>query len=652
MKEDSEEKANTQQQLVEFDPSAISQNEYSFDNDSLPNMFSSRRPRDAAAGLSSGLKNIGKGIASGVAILVCAPVAGAISEGAPGFAKGLLAGVIGAVALPVSGVATGVSQFARGLWNTPEAVRERMEGVKEWDKEKGVWFRYELEADVEEVLKITDREYLTKVKEEEHKQTSPVSEGVSTVNVKEKDLYEVLGVPVTATSKEIKKAYYRLAKRLHPDTGLEPDGKKFVALGEAYQVLSDPTLRSKYDRNGRKGIEDAELLDTGALFSLIFGSEGFEKYVGELQLVSMLSEAQGGAEDLESMTRTFCDHDQTLLAKFHQQQREVQCAVNMRNRIQSFVDACRPSGKTVPPLGATVQLFGLSTVQYNGLTGVVEDYPPHPADVGECQRAIVRVNNESKRFKVDNLALKHSVPALVDPLAHASFLREARKEASELAASPIGGTLLGTIGYVFSEQAKQYLGGVSGLLSSVRQKGRGFSHNARLFSGGLKIFNAVRKEQFMHSEDKMEEKENNEVMDEAAQFFKKNSSLLISTVWEACVMDIESTLAKACHKLFYDQGVSKERRMDRALAISELGKVFQAAGSSRDDGLQVLQEMLVQGFAGGGAPQANIPEEEILNALRQIPDEELRTILIAEGIDVKNLKTKDELLEALVREQH
>jgi len=649
MKENSEEKNNTQQ-LVEFDPStiSISQND-SLDNEPLPNIFSSRRPRDAAAGLSSGLKNIGKGIASGAAVLVCAPVAGAISEGAPGFAKGLLAGVVGAVALPVTGVATGVSQFAKGIWNTPDAIKERIGGVKEWDKEKGCWFRYELETEVAEVLKMTDREYLLKVKESSQS-TSPANEGTSAVSVKEKDLYEVLEVSVTATPKEIKKAYYRLAKRLHPDTGREPDGKKFVALGEAYQVLSDPTLRSKYDRNGRKGIEDAELLDTGALFSLIFGSEGFEKYVGELQLVSMLSEVQGGAEDLESLTRSFCDHDQTLLTKFHQQQREVQCAVNLRNRVQSFVDACRPKGKTVPPLGATVQMFGLSTVKYNGQEGVIEDYPPAPVDVGESQRAIVCVNNESKRFKIENLTVKSSPAVLVDPLVHCAFLREARREATELAATPIGGTLLGTIGYVFVEQSKQYLGGVSGLLSSVRQKGRGLSHNARLFTGGLKIFNAVRKEQFMQNEDKMDEKEANEVMDEAAQFFKNNSSLFISTVWEACVMDIEATLAKACHKLFYDQGVSKEKRVDRARAISELGKEFLAAGTSRDDGLRVLQEMLVQGFSGA-RPQENIPDEEILNALGQMPEEDLRSILIAEGIDVKNLKTKEELLDALVRGQ-
>jgi len=659
MKEDSEEPVETQQQLVAFDPAAVSGNENKMDIDSqLPNIFSSRRPRDAVAGLSSGLKNIGKGIALGAATLVCAPVAGAATEGVSGFAKGLFAGVVGAVALPVTGVATGVSQFAKGLYNTPNAMKERFDGEKEWSKEKGCWFRYELDAEIAEVLKMTDREFLNKERQKKNgsKKEDDSRTGQSTpVCVKEKDLYDVLGVPVTATPKEIKKAYYRLAKRLHPDTGLEPSDKKFVALGEAYQVLSDPTLRSKYDRNGRDGIENAELMDTGALFSIIFGSAGFEKYVGELHLVSMLSEAKTGTDDLQKITKSFCDHEENLLTKFHQLQREVQCAENIRNRIQSFVDACNSRGKTVPPLGATVQLFGLSTVKYNGLKGVVEDYPPPPLDLAESQRAVVRVNGELKRFKVDNIAIVGSFKAVVDPLVHAAFLREARKEAEELAATPIGGTLLGTIGYVFSEQAKQHLGGVSGMVSSMRQKTRGFGQNARLLSGGVKIFNAVRKEKFLQNEQKLDVKEQKEEMNEAAaQFFKKNSSLLISTVWDACVMDIESTLNNACRKLFSDQGVSREMRVDRARALFQLGTIFQAAGINRDDGLRVLQDMFLQGFSQP-TPMPENPEDGVLHSFQQLTEEQLRLILIAEGVDVENLKSKDELiriLEIRIREQN
>lgn len=61
-------------------------------NVDLNNIFSLRRPKDAKAGLASGLKSIGKGIAGGVGGLIAAPTFGAVHDGVGGFAKGVVAG--------------------------------------------------------------------------------------------------------------------------------------------------------------------------------------------------------------------------------------------------------------------------------------------------------------------------------------------------------------------------------------------------------------------------------------------------------------------------------------------------------------------------------------------------------------------------------
>jgi curved DNA-binding protein len=75
------------------------------------------------------------------------------------------------------------------------------------------------------------------------------------MSIKFRDYYEVLGVKKNATEKEIKSAYRKLARKHHPDLhpGDEKEaGEKFKQVNEAYEVLSDPEKREKYDRLGER----------------------------------------------------------------------------------------------------------------------------------------------------------------------------------------------------------------------------------------------------------------------------------------------------------------------------------------------------------------------------------------------------------------
>ncbi|XP_069762568.1 dnaJ homolog subfamily A member 3, mitochondrial-like isoform X2 [Narcine bancroftii] len=98
------------------------------------------------------------------------------------------------------------------------------------------------------------------------------------------DYYEVLGIPRNATQREIKKAYYQLAKKYHPDTNKEdPKAKeKFSQVAEAYEVLSDEAKRKQYDMYGTAGFDagaskgqqywqSGSSIDPEELFRRIFG---------------------------------------------------------------------------------------------------------------------------------------------------------------------------------------------------------------------------------------------------------------------------------------------------------------------------------------------------------------------------------------------
>jgi molecular chaperone DnaJ len=67
------------------------------------------------------------------------------------------------------------------------------------------------------------------------------------------DFYERLGVSPSATEAEIKTAYRRLAKILHPDSGTPGDVARFRGIQEAYETLSDPEKRRSYDAGSAPG---------------------------------------------------------------------------------------------------------------------------------------------------------------------------------------------------------------------------------------------------------------------------------------------------------------------------------------------------------------------------------------------------------------
>src|SRR6186997_286507 len=93
-----------------------------------------------------------------------------------------------------------------------------------------------------------------------------------------KDYYAILGVPKTASDKEIKQAYRKLARKHHPDVNPNDKGAeaKFKEINEANEVLGDPEKRKKYDELGAnwRAYEQAQQQGQGYPGGSPFGGPG------------------------------------------------------------------------------------------------------------------------------------------------------------------------------------------------------------------------------------------------------------------------------------------------------------------------------------------------------------------------------------------
>ncbi len=119
------------------------------------------------------------------------------------------------------------------------------------------------------------------------------------------DYYEILGVGSDANKAEVKTAFRRLARELHPDVNdHDPEAEeKFKAAAEAYEVLSDPERRRAYDAYGHEGLRGAGAAPGGFgsvedIFQAFFnGNFGFEVRRGPMRGQDLIHQVEISAID-------------------------------------------------------------------------------------------------------------------------------------------------------------------------------------------------------------------------------------------------------------------------------------------------------------------------------------------------------------------
>ena len=197
-----------------------------------------------------------------------------------------------------------------------------------------------------------------------------------------RDYYEVLGVNRDATAEECKRAYRRLALKYHPDKnpGDAEAEAKFKECAEAYEVLSDPDKKARYDQYGHDGLRGAGMHDYqhmgfDDIFSMfddifgggIFGGNGRRSSQGnrprrgpniETQVDITLKEVLTGVEkELEFKRRDICEtckgsgcepgHDLEVCAQCGGQGQVAQSGMGGLFRMVTTCPACKGAGKRV-----------------------------------------------------------------------------------------------------------------------------------------------------------------------------------------------------------------------------------------------------------------------------------------------------------------
>jgi len=528
----------------------------SFDMSSLPSLFNTQKPRDILEGFKMSLSNTLRGTFYGLTAFIATPIGG-LKYGIIGFIGGILTGSILGITMPLYGVIVGITQFARGIIETPQAIMDGFVNCKVYDDTKREWLEYRLDDDIDEINKLMKDEQQIKGSSSGSSRGSTTSSS-SRRRVKSTEYYDLLDIQPDASPSEIRSAYRKKARIIHPDKNPEdPNAEEtFRILSAAYQTLSDPNKRHKYDTSGRgvdpespDGMNDnGVMIDPIVFFAILFGSEQVEPYIGELSLATTfdallkLGNSGGGRtsssfESWEDIKTAFGWNEAALKRR----KRETEIAIHLRSRISDYVDGyltldafkdgCWEEAIQIAKGGSSS--YGASFLLAIGPALIVE------ADAFLGYRSSVL---GSWRGPISNIK------------RNMLFIR--RKFA-------VGRSILRTI-----------------------------SHSLRALYESAEVTpsNNVNKHQQQRrhdrsrsSSDKNKKRSDNDRVEFDQELLKDNLSNTIPTIldmaWAINYVDISNTLYGACGKLFYDADVSSwEERLRRAEAVHILGSQFYIVG--------------------------------------------------------------------------
>lgn len=405
------------------------------------------------------------------------------------------------------------------------------------------------------------------------------------------EYYDLLGVEVTATDVEIKKAYRKKSILEHPDKNRnDPTAtERFQAISEAYQVLGDKDLRANYDKFGKeKAIPKGGFEDAAEQFSVIFGGEAFAPYIGELTLLKNLQkqEALHSEEEAEKENEKKKKEDEKKRQK--QKEQEIKERGEDINQLSSNMSHLTVYDEQNQPK---------DTAKRSKLEEFEEELKEE------------KEKNNKKLVKILIERLSILTESAYDDDCKRSFERKFEEEANLLKMESFGLDILHTIGSVYVERAKIYLAshkafGFGGMFQSMKARGGVFMDTLRTVSVAIDAQGSMKELETMKeasaSDTLARDKQGNEISKPTPEELAHQEEILmgkvLSAAWYGSKYEIMSTLRTVCDRVLDDESCEKFTRDRRAEALILLGKVFQRAYRTKaeQEEAQIFEQLVAE----------------------------------------------------------
>ncbi|KAF9221112.1 DnaJ-domain-containing protein [Gyrodon lividus] len=347
--------------------------------------------------------------------------------------------------------------------------------------------------------------------------------------------YDILGVPVDASTDDVKKAYRRLAIKHHPDKNPDdPDAEeRFKEIAIAYQTLSDPELRKKYNEFGPKeSAPEGGFVDPEEVFGAIFGGERFLPIIGQISLArdmkTALQEAEDAEEDGKEVKRDAKGKE--ILSEEEKARREE------KERKASAEKAA-----------------------------------------ARAERVQKLVENLDRKLSI----FTESATGPDDPEVSKSWRTISQLEAEELKKESYGVELLQAIGFVYLSKAKHFLAtnqtlfGVGGWLHNVQGKYHVFSETVSTLRSAIELKSVFDQIQAAEKAGNLSPEEKKRLEEQAAE---KG----LQALFKGTKLEIESVLRETCDRVLEDPSISRTKATLRAVALQILGESYVAVKKDTD----------------------------------------------------------------------